>query len=261
MTESMQYTFNGLKWGILLRTLPLTLLFGIAKWAIHALGWEPWEFDSLTASLFGSATFVIAFVLSGTLSDYRASEDMPTQVANAIETIQDSNTLAATIHPEYDPKPLTQGLIQVIQAVLDWLKHDKSLNSITDAITDLNSLFAKLAPFSSAPMMSRLQGEQAKLRILVTRMQLIRDTDFLAPAYVLLELFLVGAIVALLLIGADRFSENMVVSMFLFTSFTYLVALIRDLDNPFQYSGNTCVDVDLAVLDRAIEQLQRALDK
>jgi hypothetical protein len=247
---------NRLKWGILLKTLPLTALFCLAKWGIHRLEWEPWEFDSLTGSLFGAATFVIAFVLSGTLSDYRASEDMPTQLVNAIETIHDSNLLAAARHSDYGAAPLRDGLIRVLRAIDDWLKHNKPTDEVIVAITDLNRLFAQMEPFTGAPTLARLQAEQAKLRILVMRMEGIRDTDFLAPAYILLDLFLIGAIVALLLIGADRFSENIVVSSFLFTSFTYLVALIRDLDNPFQYDGKSSVDVDLLPLQQAIDRLQ-----
>ncbi|MEB3304380.1 MAG: hypothetical protein VKK99_07280 [Cyanobacteriota bacterium] len=57
-----------------------------------------------------------------------------------------------------------------------------------------------------------------------------------------------GAVLALMLIKADLFSEVLVVSCFLFTSFTYLLLLIRDLDNPFQYDGSSCVDADRSAL-------------
>ena len=59
--------------------LPLTALFALAKLGVHTLDFEPWEFDSLTGSLFGASTFVLAFVLSGTLAAYSASEDMVAQ--------------------------------------------------------------------------------------------------------------------------------------------------------------------------------------
>ena len=104
-------------------------------------------------------------------------------------------------------------------------------------------------------MVDRALPELARLRNLITRMAINRDSDFLGPAYAMLEIFLVGAVLALLLIGSDRFSETMVVSCFLFTSFTYLLLLIRDLDNPFQYDGSSCVDVDLSLLQRCRERL------
>lgn len=82
--------FNLLRWKIFFNVLPWTSLFLVVKWLIHLKGWEVWQFDLMTGSLFGAATFVIAFILSGTLSDYRSSEEMVAQLASAIESIQDT---------------------------------------------------------------------------------------------------------------------------------------------------------------------------
>lgn len=224
---------------------------------MHYLGWEPWAFDSLTGALFGAATFVVAFVLSGTLGDYNASEDMTVQLVNAVETIQDTNLLSATINPDYDPQPLTAGLAQILQVTVEWLSQGKPLERVEAALAQLNLQLVELQRVAGFPAVNRVQGELAKMRIMITRMHLNRSTDFLGPAYALLEIFLIGAVIALLLIGADRFSENIVVSCFLLTSFSYLLLLIRDLDNPFQYDGKSCVDVDLSLLEATCNDLQR----
>jgi hypothetical protein len=200
---------------------------------------------------------VVAFVLSGTLGDYNASEDMTVQLVNAVETIQDTNLLSATVNPDYDPQPLTAGLAQILQVTVEWLSQGKPLESVEAALAQLNLQLVELQRVAGFPAVNRVQGELAKMRIMITRMHLNRSTDFLGPAYALLEIFLVGAVIALLLIGADRFSENIVVSCFLFTSFSYLLLLIRDLDNPFQYDGKSCVDVDLSLLEATCNDLQR----
>ena len=249
--------FNLMKWRLLLKVLPLTALFALVKVGMHYLGWEPWAFDSLTGALFGAATFVVAFVLSGTLGDYNASEDMTVQLVNAVETIQDTNLLSATVNPDYDPQPLTAGLAQILQVTVEWLSQGKPLESVEAALAQLNLQLVELQRVAGFPAVNRVQGELAKMRIMITRMHLNRSTDFLGPAYALLEIFLIGAVIALLLIGADRFSENIVVSCFLFTSFSYLLLLIRDLDNPFQYDGKSCVDVDLSLLEATCNDLQR----
>lgn len=247
------------KWRILLTVLPLTGLYGLAKVAVHRLGWEPWAFDPLTGSLFGAATFVIAFVLNGTLSDFKASADMPVQVANAIEAIQDSNLLVAKANGEYDPIPLTQNLVAILQATLDWLERDKPQEAIAPVLDQLNTSLAGMLPYTSGPIVSRTQAEQAKIRLLLAYIGINRDTDFVGPAYVLLELFLVGVLCALLLIGAASFSETLVVSCLLFTAFTYLLLLIRDLDDPFQYDGRSSVDADLSILVALRDRLQQTL--
>jgi hypothetical protein len=246
------------KWRILLRVLPLTTLFCIAKVGMHYLGFEPWAFDSLTASLFGAATFVIALILSGTLSDYGACAKMPMQISNSIASIQDSSELLAASHPEFDTQPIQKSLDQIISAILGWLKDDKVYDEIETTISQLTPLLVPmLAIENGVAFTSRIQGEQAMLRSLTQQMKGSRDTDFLEPAYVLLWIFLSGSIVALLLIGAERFSENLTVSAFLFTSFFYLLFLIRDLDNPFEYHGKSSVDVDLSVLEAMGDRLSK----
>lgn len=252
----MGSSLNSPKWRLLITILPFTLLFGLAKLASHNLGWEPWAFDSQTGALFGAATFVIAFTLAGTLSGYNESADMPVQIANSVETMQDTNLVLAQVNPEYDPAPLQANLANLLEVILDWLRNDKTADPIEVAISQLNANFAILLPLAGPAMLNRMQGEQAKIRFLVKQMGLSRDTDFIGPAYVLLEVFLVGAISALLLIGTDRFSETLVVSCLMFTSFTYLLLLIRDLDNPFEYNGKSSVDVDLGLLEVTRDRLR-----
>ncbi|HIK44366.1 MAG TPA: hypothetical protein IGR64_05690 [Leptolyngbyaceae cyanobacterium M65_K2018_010] len=248
-----------MKWSLLLKVLPLTTIFCMAKVSLYFLGWEPWAFDSLTGSLFGAATFVVAFLLSGTLSDYNASKDMVVQLANAVETIQDANLLCAADLSGYDPKPLTKSLVEALQAIMDCLQQNKSFTVVDQAFSQVNLHFLGLQRMAGDSVANRVQSELAKMRILVTRMHLIRSTDFLGPAYALLEIFLVGAVLSLLLIGADRFSENLVVACFLFTSFTYLLLLIKDLDNPFRYDGKSVVEVDLALLTATCDRIQKSL--
>jgi hypothetical protein len=65
--------------------------------------WEFGKFNSQVGSLLAAVTFILACMLNGTLSDYRTSEDMPSQIANAVETIQDTNLLIAARQPDYDP--------------------------------------------------------------------------------------------------------------------------------------------------------------
>jgi hypothetical protein len=251
---------NFVKWGILLKVLPWVSLFALAKAATHWLGWEIWTFNALTGSLLSAATFTIALVLSGTLADYRASEGMPLQIANALETIADTNQALAYAYPEYPAAPLQQGLVAVSEAVLAWLEAQGEFVEIAQELDRLNPLFAKILTIHGTPVLvNRMQTEQAKIRAVAWQMQVNRDTDFLQSAYVLLWIFLSSSTAVLLMIGTENFSENILISSFIFISFFYLLFLIRDLDNPFEYDGKSSVDVDLTVLRQTQERL-RALE-
>ena len=229
-----------------------------AEVGVHTLGFEPWEFDSLTGSLFGASTFVLAFVLSGTLAAYSASEDLVAQFINAIESIEDINICVARLQPSLETARITSRLADLLGQLAQWLANRVGFEVIDASLADLNQILADLRLTSGDSVVDRGLPELARMRILVNRMASNRDSDFLGAAYAMLEIFLVGAVVALLLIWAERFSENMVVTCFLFTSFTYLLLLIRDLDNPFQYDGSSCVNVDQSVLNSCRQRLLAA---
>jgi hypothetical protein len=244
------------KWRLFFTVLPLVLVFGLAKTAAHALGWQPWQFNSLTGSLFGAATFVIAFLLGGTLGDYKTSAEVPVRIVNAIETIQDTNVMLANAKPDYDPVPLKQALGKVLEEIVGWLEKTKTIEEVEAALDCLNPYFAVMLNVGLPAVVNRVQAEQAQIRLLVHRVSVIRDTDFLKPAYALLEVFWVGAVTALFLIKDERFSENLVLSCLLFAAFTYLLLLIRDLDNPFNYDGKSSVDVNLSLLHQTLDRFQ-----
>jgi hypothetical protein len=248
--------FDLVKWGILIKVLPWTGLFCVFKLGMHWLDYEPWAFDALTGALFSAATFVVALILSGTLSDYRTCEGMPLQIANALETIHDIDRIISATHPEYDPQPLQQALVSISQSILDWLKADREFAIVDESIDGITPLLAEILIFNGGSIfVDRIQSEQAKIRSLTRQMSGNRDTDFLGAAYVLLWLCLGGSIVALLSIGAEQFSENLIISTLMFTLFVYLLFLIKDLDNPFQYDGKSSVDVGLSPLENVCIKL------
>ncbi len=255
VNQSLNFLF--LRWRIFFKVLPFVALFCLMKWITHQLRWQLGTFDSQMGSLLGAVTFIVAFMLSGTLTDYRICEDIPIQIVNAIESIQDSNLYLAARKLEYDPQPLTQGLSDIVKSILLWLEKAEPLEQIEKNITDLNQLFVTFAINSDAPIVARIQGEQAKIRVLVARIQRIRDTDFITPAYPLMQLLSGFSILALLIIETNEFTVNLMISGLICLSLSYLLILIYDLDNPFEYQGKSSVDVDLSSLKRLLEQLQR----
>jgi hypothetical protein len=133
--------------------------------------------------------------------------------------------------------------------ILDWLQSDGEFDEINLVLDRINPTLTKvLALPDGALFVNRIQLEQANIRSISRQMRGNRDTDFLLPAYVLMWLFLGGSIMTLLLIKVQDFSESLVISAFMCTAFLYLLLLICDLDNPFEYNGKSSVDVDLSGL-------------
>jgi hypothetical protein len=249
-----------LKWRILAIALPFTLIFALAKWATHELGWQVWSFDALTSSMFGAATLLLAFVLGGTLSDYRDSEVLPIEIGCAIEAMVENVLVVASLHADYDAKPYLSDLIKTLSKILDWLKQDNETEPVLQQVSDLNQHQIAIAKYDNPAAVNFAQIEQDKLRQAILKIQIVRDTNFVAPAYAILELFIGAAIVSLLLIGGDILIKSLVLSSFLFTAFIYLLILIRDLDNPFQYKGSSSADISLMTLEATLERLRDRLN-
>lgn len=229
---------------------------------MHQFVWEFWTFDSLTGTLFAAASFVIAFMLSGTLQDYSSSAYMPIEIVNALEAIEDANLLVAKSCPHYAPEPLRKELVAIDQAILAWLQEGAAIADVETSLENLNGHFSDMLKAGEVPVISRVQSEQTRIRLLIDHVRQIRDTDFLGPAYALLEFFFIGAVLTLLLVKTASFAQNLVMSSLLFTVFAYWLRLIRDLDNPFQYAGHSSLDVDLSSLvtlrDRLTQKLNSA---
>jgi hypothetical protein len=237
------------KWGILIKVLPWTGLFCIVKLGMHYWGWERWAFDSLTGALFSAAIFTIALMLTGTLTDYRASEGMPSQIVNSLESIHALDRILLSSYPDCYAQSLQQVLSDVGTKILDWLQSDGEFDEINLTLDRLNPFLIEMITLpDGALFVNRIQSEQANIRSISRQMRGNRDTDFLVPAYILMWLFLGGSILALLLIKVEDFSESLVISAFMCTAFLYLLLLIYDLDNPFEYDGKSSVDVDLSGL-------------
>ncbi|MCS6958960.1 MAG: hypothetical protein RMK91_02805 [Pseudanabaenaceae cyanobacterium SKYGB_i_bin29] len=236
------------KWRILLQILPLTGLFCLVKLWLYRLGWQPWQFDAFTGALFATASFVTSFVLNGTLTEYRRSEELPILIVNALESIQDCHILFASLCKDYDPRPLEQQLAAMAASIVEWLLGKDSIDKVYRQIDKINLAYQTMSELGGANWIQRPQIELGKIRLYVQQIRASRDSDFVAPAYIILLIFLLAAIVALLLIRGENITETFTVSVFIFVSFVYLFVLIRDLENPFQYDGTSSVDVDLSPL-------------
>ena len=60
-----------------------------AKLAAHWLGWEIISLNPLFSGIVAANVFLMGFLLSGVLADYKESERLPGELAASIETITD----------------------------------------------------------------------------------------------------------------------------------------------------------------------------
>jgi hypothetical protein len=248
-----------LKWRILFLVLPFTLIFVLCKIIIYQWGWGNWNFDAMASALVAATTFVTAFVLSGILTDYKLSEGLPAEICSCIEAIADCNRMEAKNHPQYNPVPFQLSLSELLEEIYNWLVKSNAIEPVLQKIADLSKWYAILEEYSAPPLIGRLQVEQAKLRQIIMRIHIIRETNFVPAAYAILELFTAATVLSLLLTQGNSFGRDLLLSSALFTAFIYLQLLIRDLDNPFDYDGRSSADVSLIVMNITLNRMKQFL--
>jgi hypothetical protein len=238
-----------LKWRLMLTTLPyVCAVVALTVAREHLLGWHGALELGDVAALLTAGAFLIGFMLSGTMADYKESEKLPGEIATTLETLDDHLALAAVKKPELDARALRGRVDELAAAVERWLHGHGAVDAVLDRIgatTELAQEIERLGHWTSGRVLAELSG----LRRTVTRIHVIQSTTFLQPGYALLDT-LVTAIVAMLLLARWR---SPVVEYTLTTAITlvyvYMVRLIRDVDAPFDHGGagqRGAAEVDLA---------------
>ena len=86
------------------------------------------------------------------------------------------------------------------------------------------------------PLMARLRSEQANLKHLMLRIITIRDTCFSESGYAVMYIIVALYIIALSLLKIDHFWKGLFFVVAYSTTLCAVVLLIKDMDNPFDYS-------------------------
>jgi len=77
------------KWSIAFKIMPLVIIIAILKFLSHKFGFEVMELNALFSSLVAGTIFLIGFLISGVLSDYKESEKIPSELSASIKTLFD----------------------------------------------------------------------------------------------------------------------------------------------------------------------------
>src|SRR5512139_813773 len=74
---------------LILTVLPYMAGVIALKLVVHRLSWEFIPLNAIFSALIGANVFLIGFLISGVLSDYKESEKLPGEISSIILTIVD----------------------------------------------------------------------------------------------------------------------------------------------------------------------------
>ena len=244
---------------LFLRVLPVVIVLVLIKWGVHALGWEFVPLDGLVPSLIGGSIFLIGFLLSQVLADYKESEHMPGDIRVALEAIHDDVLNFAAQAPGVDLEHLRGILIDIVEALetsLGLKGHHADLSAAIARVDALSPFFAELERLKmSERYVVRLRGAQDTLRRRLFRISYVQRMTFLPSVHVLVQSLVAASLFVLLFLKTSGSYESVLVLVFVSYMFVYALYLIEHLDQPFRTGERTVDDVSIFLLRDFVEKL------
>lgn len=245
---------------IFLVSASMAILVVALKYVLHILGFEPVEQSSLHNSVISSVTFVIGFLLSATIADYKESERMPSEFAAQVENMYDD---AASIYQNY-PTFDIEGFRSQMYKIATGFTKDARRRSY-DVRNDIRGLLPYFAEMEKggvpANFIVKLKQQQMALLRSRHRVNYIQRIKFIPSATILARSIVIVLIALLLVTDINPFYGGLVMIGLISFILIYMLILIRVISTPFHKAGRTQDDVSLFLIKDAVNYLKNQAEE
>ena len=243
---------------LLLRVVGISAVLMVFKFIAHHFGMELITVNPLFTGIVAANVFLMGFLLSGVLSDYKESERLPGELGACLENMAQEVVGMRVSKPDAVVGPCLISLARLGRDINSWFYKKCDTECILDRINGLTSDFGMLEPWTQATFIARLKTEQSNIRRTMIRIEVIRETSFVTAGYMLAYVITGLLCLGLVLAKMDPFQDSLIFTGVITYLLVFLLLLIRDLDNPFGYYERfSGADVSLYPLENSIVRLDR----
>jgi hypothetical protein len=235
------------RWVIVVQVIPFVAALYAAKLVIDVAGADFITLTTLFGSIIAANVFLLGFLLAGTLADYKESERLPGELASSIESMGDECLITLKNKDAEEAREAIVYLSNFAVAVRHWFCKEERTRNIMERISGLNDVFLSFEPLTQPNFIVRMKQEQAIIRKIITRIDTIRDTSFVPAGYMMAELGTAVLLTGLLFTELGTWYEAIFYVVVPAFFMLYLIFLIKDLDNPFNYSGDSVEAADVSI--------------
>ena len=252
------------RFGLFLTVIGFVIVLGILKAAIHALQLEFLNLNALFTSVIAGAVFIIGFLLSAILTDYKEAERLPSDLRVSLEAIHDDCASFARLNPKYDIAVLRAILLHIVECLPSKLatKGGQSLSRVISHIDELTEQLFQLETLGMPPnYIVRLRGEQSAIRRALFRMYHMQRIQFVPSVHVLVQSLVFAVVSLLLFLKTEGSPESALIFGAISYMFVYVLYLAATLEQPFRKGRHSLDDVSLFLLREFEAKLVKARNK
>lgn len=225
------------------------------KYAMHYFGLELIEQTSLHNSVISSVIFVLGFVLSATIADYKESERIPAEFAANIEDMYNDAKEIHKTYSKFDLDRFRLSLIDILKVFREGTRVNRK--GARREIAELQASFADMERAGVPPnFVTKLKTQQTQLMRNMFRVNYIQKIQFIPSAFRLINTIAVMAVGLLLITNIDPFYGGLFIVGAITFILTYMIILTRHIAVPFHARGTSRDDVSLFLLREAQEYLE-----
>jgi predicted membrane chloride channel (bestrophin family) len=247
-----------IKWKILLQVIPIIAGILLIKALFHHYGLEMMELNALFTSLVGATIFLIGFLISGVLSDYKESEKIPGEITSSLKNILDDSL---TLKHHYSDETFQQFISfqkKLVNNIKSWLYKEIDTTELLTQFDVLNSIIIQLDKEGvQANFLIRIKNEISTVRKNLLRIEAIRETNFISSAYAIVESMAFVISAGLIFIKIEPFFAALFFTVLVTFLIIYMIILIKDLDDPFDYqaNGESGTEISLDIFNKHLEYI------
>lgn len=194
--------------------------------------------------------FVVAILLSGVLEDYKEAEGFPDALAAEFEAAADRVSFAAGLPDggeKVDARANRGSVLAALGSVFCFLCGEMNDSDVIATVSSrFRAIALELAKSGAGECAEAVLAHSCEIRKIVGRLYVIKRTDFLQSGAALMEL-LVNITVFLAILQRDAEDEHWLTAhcnvAFIAFQFFYIIELLKDIDDPFEYSRETLLPI------------------
>lgn len=243
----------------------IVVFLGGIKAAVHYFDLEVLELNRLLTSGIGGAIFIIGFLMSSILADYKEAERIPADIRASIESLDGDLESFAVINRDFDLTACRRILIATIDKLrrgLDHANNHKGIPPVLEEIGKLTPIFGHLEAMGMATnFVVRLRTSQDVIRRGVLRIYQIQRIEFVPSVHALVQTLVVAIVLMMLFLKTEGDPASAIMFGFISYMFVYALYLVRLLEQPFAKGHGSIDDVSFFLLDELEAKLRSPMSE
>jgi hypothetical protein len=246
------------KWKLLIISLPIV----IAVVAVKLIVLLVFKYEGILelsemGLILTGGIFLMGFMLAGTMADYKESEKIPSELASFCENLEEGLTIS-TNEKVIDKLPEMKKItLQLFIAIDDWFKKKITYKQLCTKYDEFQPILWIMEKNTGPNYYLKVMTEFQNIRKIISRINVISVTGFIAAGYALLEILIVIISCLLMITKFKTVVAAFIIIFIIMLIYTYMYKLIKDIDDPFEYSDEKkegTAEVDLTPFTEYLEK-------